>query len=176
MASTSPVKLSQPIVSAHLPFLTHQPLPQADQEVFLDANSDEEDKGAGSAGPGPEASGLELNMHVTQLPRAEHACNSAAAVPLKVLLACVEQTPTYHAATVSIQLCPLAASACVLCSRSNILVLCVVAANGASSVFRSSLLAYFSYCTDLFAGAGRTYKCCVVLQCIQTCMHVSPSQ
>ncbi|DBB16194.1 TPA: hypothetical protein ACH3X3_014525 [Trebouxia sp. C0006] len=63
MASTSPVKLSQPIVSAHLPFLTHQPLPQADQEVFLDANSDEEDKGAGSAGPGPEASGLELNMH-----------------------------------------------------------------------------------------------------------------
>ena len=67
MASTSPVKLSQPIVSAHLPFLMHQPLPQADQEVFLDANSDEEDKGAGSAGPGPEASGLELNMHVTQL-------------------------------------------------------------------------------------------------------------
>jgi len=99
MASTSPVKLSQPIVSAHLPFLTHQPLPQADQEVFLDANSDEEDKGAGSAGPGPEAGGQELNLSVY----------SASAGPFEALLACIGQTPGarylfYHACAVTVNI------------------------------------------------------------------------
>ncbi len=61
----------------------HQPPPQADQEVFLDASSDEEDTEAASAGPGPEASGQELNLSIY----------SAAAGPFKALLACVGQAP-----------------------------------------------------------------------------------
>jgi hypothetical protein len=99
MASASPVELSQPFGSAHLPFLTHQPLPQADQEVSLDASGDDEDKGAGSAGPRPEAGGQELNLSVY----------SAAAGPFEALLACIGQAPGarylfYHAVTVDIQL------------------------------------------------------------------------
>ncbi len=61
----------------------HQPPPQADQEVFLDASSDEEDKEAASAGPGPETGGQELNLSIY----------SAAAGPFKALLACVGQAP-----------------------------------------------------------------------------------
>jgi len=61
----------------------HQPPQQADQEVFLDASSDEEDKEAASAGPGPEAGGQELNLSIY----------SAAAGPFKALLACVGQAP-----------------------------------------------------------------------------------
>ena len=96
MASASPVELSQPFGSAHLPFLTHQPLPQADQDVFLDASGDEEDKGAGSR---PEAGGQELNLSVY----------SAAAGPFEALLACIGQAPGahylfYHAVTLNIQI------------------------------------------------------------------------
>ena len=61
----------------------HQPPPQADQEVFLDASSDEEDTEVASAGPGPEAGGQELNLSIY----------SAAAGPFKALLACVGQAP-----------------------------------------------------------------------------------
>ena len=73
----------------------HQSPPQADQEVFLDASSDEEDTEAASAGPGPEAGGQELNLSIY----------SAAAGPFKALLACVGQAPGAcylfcHAATV----------------------------------------------------------------------------
>ena len=73
----------------------HQPPQQADQEVFLDASSDEEDKEAALAGPGPEAGGQELNLSIY----------SAAAGPFKALLACVGQAPGAcylfcHAATV----------------------------------------------------------------------------
>ena len=73
----------------------HQPAPQADQEVFLDASSDEEDTEAAPAGPGPEAGGQELNLSIY----------SAAAGPFKALLACVGQAPGasylfYHAAIV----------------------------------------------------------------------------
>jgi hypothetical protein len=61
----------------------HQPPPQADQEVFLDASSDEEDKETAPAGPGPGASGQELNLSIY----------SAAAGPFKALLACIRQAP-----------------------------------------------------------------------------------
>ena len=60
-----------------------QPPPQADQEVFLDASSDEEDKESAPAGPGPEAGGQELNLSIY----------SAAAGPFRALLACVGQAP-----------------------------------------------------------------------------------
>jgi len=112
----------------------------------LDASSDEEDKEAAPTRPGPKASGQELNLSIY----------SAAAGPFKALLACVGQAPGarylfYHAATVSIQLCMLVESACVLCSKSQpvthnttILVLPllvdVYSAACVSSVFRSCVL------------------------------------
>lgn len=62
----------------------------------MDASGNEEDKGAGSAGPRPEAGGRELNLSVY----------SAAAGPFEALLACIPGVRYlfYQAATVSIQL------------------------------------------------------------------------
>lgn len=80
----------------------------------MDARSDEEDTGAAPAEPGPDASSQELNLSIY----------SAAAGPFKTLLARIGQAPgmsylSYHAATVSMQFHMLAASACVLCSKSQ---------------------------------------------------------
>jgi len=172
----------------------HQPPPQADQEVFLDASSDEEDKETAPAGPGPGASGQELNLSIY----------SAAAGPFKALLACIRQAPgaCYRiccAATVRnhihmqhLLVCH-AASACVPCSNSEpvtqhttIFVLLLLvgvhsAAHGVSSVFGSSVLFLINLLL-LYSLVCRSrcrqdiYISCVVLRCIQTCMHVSPSQ
>ena len=124
----------------------HQPPPQADQEVFLDASSDEEDTEAAPAGPGPEAGGQELNLSIY----------SAAAGPFKALLACVGQAPGasylfYHAAilwnhihTQHLLVCSAATQKPVT-QHTTVFVLPLLvgvycAANGVLSVSRSSVL------------------------------------
>ena len=160
----------------------HQPPPQADQEVFLDASSDEEDKEAASAGPGPGTGGQELNLSIY----------SAAAGPFKALLACVGQAPgaSYlfcHAATVWIHIHMQHLLVC-FAGTQNLLInlpqplcccclLVFIVLQMMSQAFLHQVC-FSDRCTDLCAGADadRTYTYSVVLQCILTCMHVSPSQ